>query len=120
MPPLRLLPWTTPTGGPCYLSTDDPSSHLSLLADEVEEDLLMDAEDLLTVSEPLSVTPGADPSELHRMVVLLDKALRDALRIATSRGARLAAPGPDPCDHDETEHCGGKTFCRSCRFQLYL
>ncbi|MEU9110413.1 hypothetical protein AB0D04_01130 [Streptomyces sp. NPDC048483] len=35
--PLRLLPWTTPEGEPCYLSTDDPDSRLSVLADDIEE-----------------------------------------------------------------------------------
>jgi len=34
--PLRLLPWTTPECAPCYLSTDDPHSRLSCLADELD------------------------------------------------------------------------------------
>ncbi|MEU9110412.1 hypothetical protein AB0D04_01125 [Streptomyces sp. NPDC048483] len=33
------------------------------------------------------------------MIAALHKALRDVLRIALSRGARL----PEPCDHGETE-----------------
>lgn len=34
--PLRLLPWTTPEGKPCYLSTDSSASRLSRLADDLE------------------------------------------------------------------------------------
>ncbi|MGY3201199.1 hypothetical protein ACVW19_001714 [Streptomyces sp. TE5632] len=51
--PLRLLPWTTPEGAPCYLSTDDPHSRLSRLADELEADLLDSAETVLTQAKPL-------------------------------------------------------------------
>ncbi|WP_019064537.1 hypothetical protein [Streptomyces prunicolor] len=31
---LRLLPWNTPDGKPCYLSSDHDDSRLSLLADD--------------------------------------------------------------------------------------
>jgi hypothetical protein len=33
----RLLPWTTPEGKPCYLSTDSDDSLLSRLADDVRQ-----------------------------------------------------------------------------------
>lgn len=104
--PPRLLPWTRPDGAPCYLSTDDPDSRLSVLADVVEGELLAAAEALLNETEELSAGPGAD----------LHGALRDALRIAVSRGDRL----PEPCDHGETRLCEGRTCCRVCRRQLYL
>ncbi|MFH8343419.1 hypothetical protein [Streptomyces sp. NPDC018045] len=103
--PLRLLPWAAPGGGACYLSTDDAGSLLSLLADEVEEGLLRAAEDL--------VTADAGPGELRR-------ALRDVLRIAVSRGARLTRDEAPPCAHGATERSGGKTFCCGCRRQIYL
>ncbi|MEU2793917.1 hypothetical protein [Streptomyces sp. NPDC007100] len=103
--PLRLLPWTTPAGGACYLSTDDSESLLSLIADEAEEELLRAAEE---------ATEGdAGPRELRR-------ALRDVLRIAVSRGARLVQEEAQPCEHGATERCGGKTFCCGCRRQIYL
>lgn len=72
--PPRLLPWTRPDGAPCYLSTDDPESRLSLLADDVEEEMLAAAEVALKEAE----------------IACLQRALRDVLRIAISRGDRLA------------------------------
>ncbi|WP_208853168.1 hypothetical protein [Streptomyces albofaciens] len=119
--PLRLLPWTTPTGGACYLDTDDPGSLLSAVADEAEEELLRAAEALVAESGPTPVPAGADSSwELCRVLIRYDRALRDVLRIAVSRGARLAQTGERPCDHGATERCGGKTFCCGCRRQIYL
>ena len=44
---LRLLPWSSPDGKPCFLSTDDPASHLSRLADEMEEHQLHGANELV-------------------------------------------------------------------------
>ncbi len=35
---LRLLPWRSPDGKPCYLSSSNPHSRFSRLADEVEEE----------------------------------------------------------------------------------
>jgi hypothetical protein len=86
---LRLLPWTTPEGKPCHLSTDDPHSRLSLLADEVEEDQLACGKDVLEGS--LTVLADAQAGE-HAVRFALTRAtesLRDALRVAESRGGRL-------------------------------
>ncbi|MEU7256135.1 hypothetical protein AB0B21_10020 [Streptomyces rimosus] len=119
--PLRLLPWTTPTGGACYLDTDDPGSLLSAVADEAEEELLRAAEKLVAESGPSPVPVGADSSwEPCRVLIRYDRALRDVLRIAVSRGARLAQAQAPPCEHGKTERCGGKTFCCGCRRQIYL
>ncbi|MEU9119210.1 hypothetical protein AB0C96_05010 [Streptomyces sp. NPDC048506] len=74
--PPRLLPWTRPDGAPCYLITDDPESHLSLLADGIEEDMLAAAEAALNDSEAT--------------MAYLRKVLRDVVRVAFSRGERLA------------------------------
>lgn len=101
--PLRLLPWTTPEGKACYLSTDDAESLLSLLADEAEEEVLKAAEE--------QVAADIGPRKLLG-------ALRDVLRVAVSRGARLAEA--QPCEHGATERCEGKTFCCGCRRQIYL
>ncbi|MFS8202894.1 hypothetical protein ACLVWQ_29935 [Streptomyces sp. CWNU-52B] len=87
--PLRLLPWTTPEGAPCYLSTDDSGSRLSRMADELEADLLDSAEFVLTESKPLLAEMGVGEWELRFTGVRLAEALGDALRIAASRGARL-------------------------------
>ncbi|MET7798492.1 hypothetical protein [Streptomyces decoyicus] len=113
--PPRLLPWTRPDGGPCYLSTDDPDSHLSVLADTVEAELLAAAEALLDDAEAPAAVPDTEPREQCRTATLRS-ALRDVLRIAVSRGERL----PEPCDHGETKLCEGRTCCRACRRQIYL
>ncbi|GCD46406.1 hypothetical protein [Streptomyces paromomycinus] len=102
---LRLLPWTTPEGKACYLSTDDAESLLSLLADEAEEEVLKAAEEL--------VAADAGPRRLLG-------ALRDVLRVAVSRGARLVQAEAQPCEHGVTERCEGKTYCGGCRRQIYL
>lgn len=86
---LRLLPWTTPDGAPCYLSTDDPDSHLSRLADELEADLLDSADFVLAEARPLLADETTGRRELRFAGLQLAAALADALRIAGSRGARL-------------------------------
>lgn len=66
----RLLPWTTPDGNPCYLSTDG-RGYLSTLADSIEAVQLGMGEELLEhvreVVAPraraLSATALARPSE---------------------------------------------------------
>ncbi|MGW2636303.1 hypothetical protein [Streptomyces sp. NPDC001348] len=87
--PLRLLPWTTPEGGPCYLSSDDPGSRLSVMADELEAQLLASAETVLRKAKPLLAEANAEARELRFAGVRLAEALQDALGIAECRGARL-------------------------------
>ncbi|WP_031048508.1 hypothetical protein [Streptomyces sp. NRRL F-5650] len=87
---LRLLPWSGPDGKPCYLSTDDSGGYMSRLADNIEAVQLGTAADLV---EQVSVVLGdrdAGPEDLHRMLTELTGALRDVLRVATSRGHLLA------------------------------
>ncbi|WP_282704085.1 hypothetical protein [Streptomyces sp. CC219B] len=87
--PLRLLPWTTPDGRPCYLSSDGEGGRLSRMADEVEAELLGSAAYVLTAARTLLDEPGTGKQELRFAGVRLAEALGDALRIAASRGARL-------------------------------
>lgn len=87
---LRLLPWTTPDGGPCYLSTDDAGSRMSRLADELEAELLESAEYVLGEARPMLAEVGLGKRELRFVGMRLAEALGDALRIAESRGARLS------------------------------
>ncbi|WP_405881911.1 ATP-binding protein [Streptomyces sp. NBC_01384] len=89
-PPPRLLPWTGAYGQPCYLSTDG-TGPASRLADRIENVQLGLAGGLLdrargTLTEPCSVPS----TELGFLAGQLTDALRDALLIAKSRGARLA------------------------------
>ncbi|WP_351230724.1 hypothetical protein [Streptomyces sp. NPDC002133] len=90
---LRLLPWTGPDGKPCYLSTDNSNSHLSRLADNTETIQLGLAADLVAHAlEVLGDDEETEPEELRHLAADLTDALKDALRVATSRGYRLAAP----------------------------
>ncbi|WP_406380986.1 hypothetical protein [Streptomyces sp. NBC_01618] len=107
--PMRLLPWVNQSGAPCYLSTDDPDSRMSRLADEVEADLLDSAEYVLTEARELLAEATAGERELRFAGVRLAESLRDTLRIATSRGERLEA-GLTLAEDEETvayaaEHC---------------
>ncbi|MET8945573.1 hypothetical protein ABZX30_18775 [Streptomyces sp. NPDC004542] len=85
----RLLPWKSPEGLPCYLSTDDCDSRLSRLADAVEAELLEGAEAVLGLARGVLGEPGAGSGELRFAGVRLAEALEDALRVAVSRGVRL-------------------------------
>ncbi|MCW1095096.1 hypothetical protein OJ963_14255 [Streptomyces sp. RS2] len=87
---LRLLPWSGPDGKPCYLSTDDSGGYMSRLADNIEAAQLGMAAELV---EQVSTGLGdrdAGPEDLRRMLADLTGALRDVLRVATSRGHLLA------------------------------
>lgn len=93
---LRLLPWITPDGNPCYLNTDNVNSHLSRLADRLEGEQLGLASDLMDLASDVLNAEDADPEELHLLATNLGGALRDVLRVAESRGNRLGDPGATP------------------------
>lgn len=83
----RLLPWTGQEGKPCYLITDEHGGPVSRLADATESvQLGMGTELLAHARELLPGTPGG---ELRFLAERLTEALRDALRVAESRGQRL-------------------------------
>nr|WSY54018.1 hypothetical protein OG999_30470 [Streptomyces sp. NBC_00886] len=84
----RLLPWTGPEDKPCYLVTDDHGGPVSRLADATESiQLGMGAELLAHARDMLPDTPRGD---LRFLAERLAEALRDALRVAESRGRRLS------------------------------
>ncbi|MCX4907630.1 hypothetical protein [Streptomyces sp. NBC_00878] len=89
---LRLLPWLGPDGKPCYLSTDDSDGHMSRLADNIEAVQLGMAAELLKQAQELLDDGDTEAEELRLLAAQLTGALRDALRVATSRGCRLATP----------------------------
>ncbi|MEU1866798.1 hypothetical protein [Streptomyces gardneri] len=91
---LRLLPWSGPDGKPCYLSTDDDSSHLSRLANATEAIQLGLADDLMTHALEVLDDEQAGAEDLRNLSTDLIGALRDTLRVATSRGQRLSTPQP--------------------------
>ncbi|MFE4308352.1 hypothetical protein ACFRR6_20180 [Streptomyces sp. NPDC056891] len=82
---LRLLPWSGLDEKPCYLSTDDDSSHLSRLADSTEAILLGLAADLATRALEVLSNEKAAPEELRNLSTDLVGALRDVLRVAACR-----------------------------------
>ncbi|WP_212764399.1 hypothetical protein [Streptomyces sp. I05A-00742] len=88
-PQLRLLPWAGCGEKPFYLSPA-AGGFLSRLADVVEEEQLTLASDLLDQVEELANRDDGGPDDIRLLVSPLCDALRDVLRVAVSRGARLA------------------------------
>lgn len=91
---LRLLPWAGPDGKPCLLSSDDNTGYLSRLADNTEAARLGLGSELLGHALDVLKDEEADFNELRLLATDLTGALRDAVRVATSRGHRLAMPAP--------------------------
>ncbi|MEV5429274.1 hypothetical protein [Streptomyces sp. NPDC052701] len=83
---LRLLPWAGPEGKPCYLSTDDRGGYMSRLADNIEAAQLGTAAELLDQASEILDEQDAGPEDVRRLAQELSRALRDVLRVATSRG----------------------------------
>lgn len=115
---VRLLPWTSTGGNPCYLVTDDGDGYLSRVADSVEAVQLDMAARLLSHAGELVREPKASARELRYVAARLVESLHETLRVARSRGGRLprpvepfASPGGDPVpgdgDGDDTEPGAG-------------
>ncbi|WP_328769685.1 hypothetical protein [Streptomyces sp. NBC_00286] len=83
----RLLPWPGAEGKPCYLLTDDCGGPVSRLADATESIQLDMGTQLLAHAHDM--LPGTPPGDLRFLAERLTEALRDALRVAESRGRRL-------------------------------
>ena len=84
---LRLLPWTTPNGHPCYLSTDG-GGYLASLADGIEEVQLTMSQELLDHARGV-LAPGAralTDVEYRWLACRFTEVPSDAFRIADSRG----------------------------------
>ncbi|MGW0854775.1 hypothetical protein [Streptomyces sp. NPDC002690] len=92
---LRLLPWSSPEGKPCYLSTDDSDSYMSRLADEIEADQFDVALELLEEAIESLADDDARPEVVKRLAQQLTEVLRDVLRVAASRGHLLALCEPN-------------------------
>ncbi|GGX15996.1 hypothetical protein [Streptomyces lomondensis] len=83
----RQPPWSGPEGKRSYLITDHHGGPVSRLADATESIQLHMGSQL--VEHALALLPGTPPSDLRYLAERLTEALRDALRIADSRGRRL-------------------------------
>ncbi|MFH8701800.1 hypothetical protein [Streptomyces chartreusis] len=86
---LRLLPWTTPDGNPCYLSADSDHSTLSRLADDLEAAQLGSGEQVLVGARAVLADPGAGERAVRFALTRAVESLDDALRVAVSRGRRM-------------------------------
>ncbi|WP_155058924.1 hypothetical protein [Streptomyces blattellae] len=90
---LRLLPWTSPEGKPCYLSADSGHSRLSLLADDVEAAQLSSGEQVLAGARAVLADRTAGERAARFALTRAAECLEDVLRIAVSRGERI--PGSE-------------------------
>lgn len=96
----RLLPWPGDAGKRCCLVTDDDgNSRLSRLADEIEAVQLKAGAELLGHTSEMLSDHKVSARELRFLVKCLSGALRDASRVAESRGGRLPRrAGSEPLD----------------------
>ena len=91
---LRRLPWTSATGNPAFLSTDDPNSLLALMADSVESQMTDNASAVLELSrEMLSGSEVLSDDEARYVMQRLAECLDDVLEVAAMRGERLGFEG---------------------------
>lgn len=86
---LRLLPWNTPDGKPCYLSADSHDSRLSLLADDIEAAQLDSGEQVLAGAKAVLADPKAGERAVRFALTRASESLEDVIRIAVSRGGRI-------------------------------
>lgn len=99
---LRLLPWPTPDGKPCYLVTDNSGGYLSRLADDLEAAQLATGIDVLGDARQVLDDPMSPYTEVRYAGIRLTECLTDALRVAESRGMRLA--GADRGEEGDGAH----------------
>ncbi|MGW7270259.1 hypothetical protein ACWGH5_07060 [Streptomyces sp. NPDC054864] len=102
----RLLPWTTDTGKPCLLSTDDSGGFLSRVADTLEAAQVDVAERVLGEAEKTLTNPLSTRAEVEYAGVRLSGCLADVLRVAESRRQRLPAVEDHGSDGAESETRG--------------
>ncbi|MEU1850225.1 hypothetical protein ABZ499_13365 [Streptomyces sp. NPDC019990] len=84
---MRLLPWTGEGGKPCYLSTDNPGSLLSRLADDIEAAQLASAKQVLDGCKAVLADSRAGERAVRFALTRAVESLGDALRIADAREA---------------------------------
>lgn len=107
---LRLLPWPTPEGKPCYLVTDNSGGYLSRLADDLEATQLATGTDVLAHARQVLDDPMSPHAEVRYAGIRLAECLTDALRVAESRGMRVIGASDEEEDegtHAEARRNGG-------------
>lgn len=96
---LRLLPWSTESGKPCFLSSDG-GSVLARLADQMEAIQLGMGADVLKEARKVLENPLSTHAEIRYAGVRLAESLGDVLRVAESRGMRLPVPDGEEDEND--------------------
>ncbi|MEU2179639.1 hypothetical protein [Streptomyces thermolilacinus] len=104
--PLRLLPWSSPEGKPCYLVPDSNGGYLSRLADGMEADQLAMGADVLALARGVLDDPASPYAEVRYAGVRLAECLTDALRVAESRGLRLPVSDVEAAVDDASSEGG--------------
>ncbi|MFE0764760.1 hypothetical protein [Streptomyces smyrnaeus] len=82
---MRLLPWVSDMGKPCYL-VGDPEGVVATFADRVEERQLAAAHQALSEAHSVLGEPAAGALALRLALARVLPALAHVLRIAESRG----------------------------------
>ncbi|GAA2635770.1 hypothetical protein [Streptomyces axinellae] len=94
---MRLLPWTSDTGKPCYvpLCAEGGGGPVSAIADTVEACQVADGWDVLAEAEDVLANPAAGPLALRLTLGTAVRAFGSVIRVAESRGQRLGLLDPD-------------------------
>ncbi|WP_406095929.1 hypothetical protein [Streptomyces sp. NBC_01013] len=93
--PPRLLPWASPEGKPCWLSTDDPDSLMSRLADAMEDEQIECGEQVWAGTRAVLADRAAGERAVRFALTRAVESLGDVLRIAHSRGGRMQGQSPE-------------------------
>lgn len=109
--PLRLLPWLSPEGKPCYLAPGGDGGVISRLADRTEARQLAEGLDVCRSAGRVLDDPLTPNAEVRYTAIRLTECLADALRVAESRGRRLpqADDGTDDPGDEPTSEAGNST-----------
>jgi hypothetical protein len=108
-PALRLLPWLSPDGKPCFLADAGESGYVSRLADETEALRLGEGLEVLIRARRLLSDPLTPNAEIRHAAIRLSECLADVLRVAESRGRRLSVA--DDRNGDRGARSGARAAC---------
>ena len=100
---LRLLPWSH-DGKPAHLVTDGTATHLSLMADRMEEQQIQTAAVILGLARPMvEDTADLTADELRWIARRLCESLTDVLRVCESRAGRIPPYEGDTAAQDDSD-----------------